>query len=277
VPPFDTWHALIIFTAGTVAGGMGIMLGLGGGIFLVPFLTLALGFPLKSAAAISLTTVIATSCAVTARRAGNQMINLRLGMVLEVATTIGSLLGGITAQMVAESTLQRLFGLVAIFIAFVMMSRIHRRNVITDPDADCGRLGGRFYEDESGCVVAYRIKRLPVALTASFIAGNVSSLLGIGGGVIKVPILNAWCGMPLRAAAATSALMIGVTAAGGAIIYLGHGDLAPLVAAPAVLGVQVGSWAGTNFAKNASVKWLKILMAAVLVIVSVMMFARSMR
>jgi len=253
------------------------MLGLGGGIFLVPFLTLALGFPLKSAAAISLTTVIATSCAVTARRAGNQLINLRFGMVLEVATTAGSLLGGITAQMVAESTLQRLFGLVAISIAFVMMSRINRRNVITDPNADPGRLGGRFFEEESGGVVTYRIKRLPLALTASFIAGNVSSLLGIGGGVIKVPILNAWCGMPMRAAAATSALMIGVTAAGGAIIYYGHGDLAPLMAAPAVLGVQLGSWGGTAFARNASVKWLKLMMSAVLVIVAVMMFGRSMR
>ena len=253
------------------------MLGLGGGIFLVPFLTLALGFPLKSAAAISLTTVIATSCAVTARRAGHQLINLRFGMVLEVATTAGSLLGGITAQMVAESTLQRLFGLVAISIAFVMMSRINRRNVITDPNADPGRLGGRFFEEESGGVVTYRIKRLPLALTASFIAGNVSSLLGIGGGVIKVPILNAWCGMPMRAAAATSALMIGVTAAGGAIIYYGHGDLAPLMAAPAVLGVQLGSWGGTAFARSASVKWLKLMMSAVLIIVAVLMFGRSMR
>jgi uncharacterized membrane protein YfcA len=166
---------------------------------------------------------------------------------------------------------------VAISIALVMMSRINRRNVITDPHADCGRLGGRFYEEESGGVVSYRIKRLPVALAASFVAGNVSSLLGIGGGVIKVPILNAWCGMPMRAAAATSALMIGVTATGGAIIYYGHGDLVPLMAAPAVLGVQLGSWGGTSFAKNASVKWLKILMAVVLVIVSVMMFARSLR
>ena len=185
----------------------------------------ALGFPLKSAAAISLATVIATSSAVTARRTGNQLINLRFGMVLEVATTIGSLLGGITAQFVAETLLQRLFGVVAIAVAFVMLSRINRRNVIADPAADPGRLGGRFYEEESGGIVTYRIRRLPLALFASFIAGNVSSLLGIGGGIIKVPVLNAWCGMPLRAAAATSALMIGVTATGGAIIYYGRGDL----------------------------------------------------
>jgi uncharacterized membrane protein YfcA len=275
--PLNPTLALTIFGAGAVAGALGVALGLGGGIFLVPFLTLALGFPLKSAAAISLSTVIATSSAVSARRAGNQLINLRFGMVLEVATTAGSLLGGITAQYVAESTLQRLFGLVAIAVALVMLGRINRRNVIAGATADAGRLGGRFYEEESGGIVTYRIKRLPLALVASFLAGNVSSLLGIGGGIIKVPVLNAWCGMPLRAAAATSALMIGVTATGGAIIYYGHGDLRPLLAAPAVLGVQIGSWAGTHVSEQVSVKWLKILMSALLIVVSVLMFVRSLR
>jgi len=267
--------ALIIFGAGAMAGALGVALGLGGGIFLVPFLTLALGFPLKSAAAISLATVIATSSAVTAQRTGNQLINLRVGMVLEAATTIGSLLGGITAQLVAESVLNRLFGVVAVAVAAVMLGRVNKRNVILDPTVDPGRLGGRFYEDESRGIVSYRIKRLPLALFVSFIAGNVSSLLGIGGGIIKVPVLNAWCGMPLRAAAATSALMIGVTATGGAIIYYGRGDLQPLLAAPAVLGVQAGSLVGARLASTASVKWLKLLMAVLLVIVAVLMFVRS--
>ena len=267
--------ALIIFTAGAMAGVLGVALGLGGGIFLVPFLTLVLGFPLKSAAAISLTTVIATSSVVTAQRAGNQLINLRVGMVLEAATTVGSLLGGITAQLVAESVLHRLFGIVALAVAGVMLGRVNRRNVILDPTVDPGRLGGRFYEKESGGIVSYRMKRLPLALVVSFIAGNVSSLLGIGGGIIKVPVLNAWCGMPLRAAAATSALMIGVTATGGAIIYYGRGDLQPLLAAPAVLGVQAGSLVGARLAYGASVKWLKVLMAVLLVIVAVLMFVRS--
>jgi uncharacterized protein len=269
--------ALTIFGAGAIAGALGIALGLGGGIFLVPFLTLVMGLPLKSAAAISLSTVIATSSVVSAQRAGNQLINLRFGMVLEVATTVGSLLGGITAQFVAESTLQRLFGVVAAAVAAVMLGRLNRRNVILDPTIDPGRLGGRFHDEESGGMVSYRVKRLPLALFASFIAGNVSSLLGIGGGIIKVPVLNAWCGMPLRAAAATSALMIGVTATGGAIIYYGRGDLQPLLAAPAVLGVQAGSWVGARLAYGASVKWLKVLMAALLVVVAVLMFVRSMQ
>ena len=275
MPPITASLALVIFAAGAIAGGLGIALGLGGGILLVPFLSLALGFPLKSAAAISLTTVIATSSAVAAARAGNQLMNLRLGMLLEVATVTGGLLGGITAQMVAETTLQRIFGLVAIAVAIVMLRRINRRNVILDEHADPGRLGGRYYEEESGGIVTYRITRVPLALLASFVAGNLSSLLGIGGGIIKVPVLNAWCGTPLRAAAATSALMIGVTATGGAIIYYGRGDLQPVAAAPAVLGVQLGSWAALHLAQRASAKWLKVLMAAVLIVVAAVMLTRS--
>ena len=267
--------AAIVFGAGAVAGGLGALLGIGGGVFLVPFLNLALNFPFTAAAAISLTTVIATSSAVSAGRTGKQLINLRLGMLLEVATVAGSLLGGVTAQFLAQSTLQRLFGIVAAVVAVVMVSRIGRRNVILDPSADPGVLGGRFYDEESAGVVTYRVRRLPVALLASFIAGDVSSLLGIGGGVIKVPALNAWCGVPLRAAAATSAFMIGVTATGGAVIYYGHGQLIPSLAAAAVLGVQVGSWSGLRIGDKAPVRWLKLLMAAVLVLVSALMFIHS--
>ena len=116
--------ALIIFTAGAVAGTLGALLGLGGGVFLVPFLNLGLNLPIQAAAAISLTTVIATSSAVSARRAGKQLINLRLGMLLEVATVGGSLLGGITAQLLAQTTLQRLFGLVSAIVAVIMLGRL---------------------------------------------------------------------------------------------------------------------------------------------------------
>jgi len=275
MPPVTAALALIIFAAGVIAGSLGALLGLGGGVFLVPFLNLVLSFPFSAAAAISLTTVIATSSTVSAGRAGKQLINMKLGMLLEVATAAGSFLGGVTAQFVSQSLLQRLFGIVAVIVAVIMLSRLRRRNVILDPAADPGVLGGRYHEAESGCTVTYRVKRLPLAIAASFVAGNVSSLLGIGGGIIKVPVLNAWCGVPLRAAAATSAFMIGVTATAGATIYYGHGQLQPALAAAACLGVQVGSWGGMKFGAAASSKWLKILMAAVLIIVSAMMFLRG--
>src|SRR5882672_5538581 len=128
--------ALIIFTAGTIAGGLGALLGLGGGVFLVPFLNLVLGFPFSVAAAISLTTVIATSSSVSAGRAGKQLINMRLGMLLEVATAAGSVLGGLTALILRQSVLQKTFGVVAAAIAGIMLTRLQRRNVILDPAAD---------------------------------------------------------------------------------------------------------------------------------------------
>jgi uncharacterized membrane protein YfcA len=277
MPPVTPVLTAIIFVAGAAAGALGALLGLGGGIFLVPLLNLALGFPIGVAAAISLATVIATSSAVTAGKAGQHLMNFRFGMILEVATAAGSVLGGITAQFVSQAMLQRLFAGVTASVAAVTIARANRRNVIADPNIDPGRLGGRFFDQESGTDVVYRIKNLPLALGASFVAGNVSSLLGIGGGVIKVPVLNAWCGMPLRAAAATSAFMIGVTATGGAIIYWGNGQLPPVAAAAAILGVQLGSSAGLRLSPNLPVRALKLLLATILGIVSTLMLVKGMR
>jgi uncharacterized protein len=260
--------ALIIFVAGTIAGVLGALLGLGGGIFLVPFLNLALKFPISAAAAISLTTVIATSSSVSAARTGKQLINMRLGMVLEVATAAGSLLGGVTAHMLAQTTIQKLFSAATAVVAVIMLSRLQRRNVL-DASVDPGLLGGRFHEDESGGTVSYRVKRLPVAIGASFIAGNLSSLLGIGGGFIKVPVLNAWCGVPMRAAAATSALMIGVTAVATVPLHYANGYVHPPLAAAAVLGVLAGSRIGFWQAGRVRAQWLKLLMAGVLAAVSI--------
>ena len=274
MPVVTTALALIIFVAGVIAGAMGSLLGLAGGVFLVPFLNLGLNFSFPVAAAISLTTVIATSSSVSAVRSREHVINLRLGMLLEVATAGGSLLGGITAQLIEPAHLQKLFGLTMAAIAATMMTRLNRRNVILDPSVDPGSLGGRYVEQESGGEVRYRVKRLPLAMLASFVAGNVSSLLGIGGGVIKVPVLNAWCGVPLRVAAATSAFMIGVTATPGAIIYYGRGQLIPPLAAAAVLGVQLGSWRALQLAPKLPAKWLKLLMAIVLGIVAILMFVK---
>jgi uncharacterized membrane protein YfcA len=236
-----------------------------------------MGMPIGVAAAISLTTVIGTSSTVSAGRTGSRLINYRLGMVLEVATAIGSLLGGITAQYMSERPLEQIFAIVTAGVAVTMLTRLNTRNIVVGDSLDCGVLGGRYVEAESGGIVSYRVKRLPLALFASFVAGNVSSLLGIGGGVIKVPVLNAWCGVPLRAAAATSAFMIGVTAAAGAIIYFGNGQLIPAFAAAAVLGVQAGSGAGMRVGARASSRSLKLLMAVVLFVVSATMFYRSLR
>jgi uncharacterized membrane protein YfcA len=269
--------ALVLFGAGASAGVLGALLGIGGGVFLVPFFVLVLQVPMQAAVGISLITVIATSSVVSAGTAGRHLMNMRLGMTLEVATTAGALTGGLVAEVLTQSALQALFGAVAAATAVVMLGRVGTRNVILDPTVDPGRLGGRFHEQESGGEVVYRVRRLPLGLLASFTAGAVSTLLGIGGGIIKVPVLNAWCGVPLRAAAATSAFMIGVTATAGAVIYFARGTIAPPMAAATVLGVLAGSRAGFAVGARARARWLKLLLAAVLFLVSVLMFVRAAR
>src|SRR5690242_17897914 len=158
---------ILILGAGVVAGAFGATLGLGGGIFLVPFLNLAVGLPITVAAAISLTTVIATSSSVSAARAGHRLINLRLGMALEVATAAGSLGGGITAQLLSEDTIRRLFAVMMGIIALLMLRTLNQRVTIPGSSVDPGVLGGRFDDPQSGGMVAYRVKRLPLALFMS--------------------------------------------------------------------------------------------------------------
>jgi uncharacterized protein len=263
---------LIVMAAGAGTGCLGALLGIGGGVFLVPFLDLVIGLPFLSAAGISLMTVIATSSAVSARRAGWQLINLRLGMVLEVATVAGAFGGGLTVGMLSDRQLQILFATVSAGIALLMLTRLDRRNVILDPSVDPGALGGRYYEQESAALVTYRVRRLPLALGVSCVAGMLSMLLGIGGGTVKVPALNAWCGVPMRAAAATSAFMIGVTALAGAMKYYIRGDIHPGLAAAAVLGVLAGSRAGFWIGDRSHAKGLKALMAAVMAGVALVYF-----
>lgn len=260
---------------GVVAGALGATLGLGGGVFLVPYLRQVLGLPASVASGISLTTVIATSTAVSAGTAGRQLINLRLGMLLEVATAAGGLMGGLAAQRVSDRSLDALFAVATATVAGVMLTRLERRNIIPDPTADPGRLGGRFYDPETGREVVYRVRRLPLALTASWVAGAVSGLLGIGGGVLKAPVLNVWCGVPLRAAAATSAFMIGVTAVAAAPIYYAQGKIVPPLAAAAVLGVLAGSHLGLRFSEATPTRGLKLLMACVLFAVSLVTAMRA--
>lgn len=263
-----------VIVAGAVAGSLGALLGIGGGVFLVPFLNVALGLDFKSAAAISLMTVIATSSVVSAGTAGRQLINLRLGMLLEIASAAGGLMAGITVARLSNGTLSLMFACVTAAIAVLMLTRLERRNVLP-VDADPGWLGGRFYEAESRGEVVYKVKRLPAGMFAALVAGAISGTLGIGGGILKVPVLNAWCGVPMRAAAATSALMIGVTAVSSVPIQYARGYVNPPLAAAAVLGVLAGSRAGFWFGGRARAKWLKVMMAAVLVAVSILYFMRA--
>lgn len=263
----STLMLLLVVAAGVVAGLMGSLLGLGGGVFLVPFLNAGLGLEFHHASAISLMTVIATSSAVSSGSAGRHIINVRLGMLLEIASTLGGLLAGLTVARLSEHTLDIAFAVVTASIAAMMLTRLDKRNILP-ADTDPGRLGGRYYEEESGREVVYRIKRLPVGMSAALAAGAISGGFGIGGGILKVPVLNAWCGVPMRAAAATSALMIGVTAVSSVPIQYAHGYVDPPLAAAAVLGVLAGSRTGFILGGKVKAKGLKFLLACILAAVA---------
>jgi uncharacterized membrane protein YfcA len=258
-----------IITAGAVAGCLGALLGLGGGVFLIPFLNVGLGLELPVAAGISLMTVIATSSIVAAGSANREVINLRLGMVLQIPAVAGGLIGAEGVEALSTRALSMIFASVTGVIALVMLTRLDRRNVILDGSIGPGSLGGRYFEAESGRQIVYRLCRLPAALGISFSGGILSGLLGIGGGILQVPALNAWCGIPMRAAAATTAATIGMTALGSAPIYYARGSVVAPLAAAAVLGVLAGSRAGMWISPRTRARWLKLLMAAVLGTVSI--------
>ena len=269
MPELSATIIVIVVATGAAAGGLGSMLGLGGGVLLVPFLNVVLGFPLNVASGVGLMTVVATS-SVVARGAGQiGTVNLRLGMVLQIAAAAGGYFGGAYARRVPEHLLQAVFSAVTAAIAVIMLSRLEMRNVILDKSTEPGRFGGRYFEEESGQVIVYRVRRVPAALVVSLVAGSISGLLGLGGGILQVPALNAWSGVPLRAAAATSMMMIGITAAASAPLYYARGDIVPPLAAAAVLGTFMGSRAGLWLGGRTRAKWLKLLMAAVLGMVSV--------
>ena len=261
--------------AGTVAGCLGALLGIGGGVFLIPFLQFIVGVPLNVASGVGLMTVIATSSVVSAGSAGKNVVNLKLGMLLQVAASAGGLLGGLWVVAIPERMLYIMFAAVTAAIAMLMLMRLERRNVILDTSVDPGPFGGRIYDEESQREVVYRTRRLPAGLAVSLTAGFVSGSLGIGGGILQVPALNTWCGVPLRAAAATSAVMIGVTAVSSAPLYYARGNVSALLAAAAVLGVLVGSRAGFWLGGRAKAKGLKLLMAGVLGFVSITYIVKS--
>ena len=229
--------------------------------------------PIRSAIAASLISVIATASASSTVNLEKGLVNLRLGLALEVATTIGGLGGGLASSLLTTDQLFLLFAVTLGVMSLAMVWRSGRRNVIADLTVDPGPLGGTLVED--GTTYVYRVRRLGVAYGSSLVAGAISGLLGVGGGIIKVPILNTFCGVPIRVAASTSAFMIGVTAAASAFVYYGRGDIDLPLAAAVALGALPASLLGARLSHRVETRWLKFLMAAILAGVALQMGWRA--
>jgi uncharacterized membrane protein YfcA len=194
------------------------------------------------------------------------LVNIPLAFTLLLTTSLGGLAGGTLAQHISTKTLYAIFASTLFVVSIIVTSRSKGRNVIDDAGLDVGSLGGRVIEH--GKTLSYRMKRLPLAMFVSLLAGAISGLLGVGGGVIQVPVLNSFCGIPIRAAAATSAFMIGPTAAVSAFLYLGRGDMDPLITAAVALGSLPGSILGAWLSRRMHVRSIKSILASSLILVA---------
>jgi uncharacterized membrane protein YfcA len=267
---------LALIGGGVAAGLFGSLLGLGGGILIVPLLTLGFGLPLITAIGVSLVCVIVTSGAAAGVYLERRVANLRLGMTLELFTAIGAMTGGLLAYLVPARFLEVLFAGLLSYVALTMARRrdpaLDTGVAPEDPDSE---------EDDDQSTAerlsgpGYRVRRIGFGVVGSLGAGVVSALLGIGGGLIKVPVMHVVMGVPLRVATATSNLMIGITASAGAIIYLLRGGIDPYVAAPTAIGVFLGATLGSRTAHRIDVRVLRGLFIVILLYTAWQMLQRG--
>jgi uncharacterized membrane protein YfcA len=278
---------VLLIGGGIAAGLFGSLLGLGGGTLIVPILTLGFGLALIKAIGVSLICVIVTSGAAAGVYLERRVANLRLGMTLELFTACGALIGGLIAFLLPERVLELLFTGLLVYVAVTMARRRDPargsgvEEIPDDPDvtalpdalADAGLDDDSFAARMSG--PGYRVHRLGFGVVGSVGAGVVAALLGIGGGLIKVPVMHVVMGVPLRVATATSNLMIGITGSAGAIVYLIRGGIDPYVAAPTAIGVFIGASIGSRAAHRIDVRILRGLFVTILLYTAWQMLQRA--
>ncbi len=269
---------LIIFLVSIVAGFIGALFGLGGGVLIIPFLTLVEGVPVPLAVGASIVSVVATSSASAATYVQDHLTNLRLGMFLEIGTVAGAITGAFVAVFLPASVLFFLFGLILLYATIVMI-RARGIDFPADvrPDKTSRILAlGSQYEDRSlNRVVKYEVTRTPLTVFIGYFAGIVSGLLGVGGGIINVPTMNLVSKIPVKVASATSNFMIGVTAAASASVYLLRGDVNPLLAAPLIVGVAGGALLGTRVLKVTPPTRVKVAFGILLAAISLLMILKG--
>jgi len=280
---------LLLATSGFAAGIFGSLLGLGGGILIVPLLTVGFGLTFREAVGVSLVCVIVTSSAAAGVYLERHQANLRLGMFLELFTASGALLGGIVAFLLPDRALAGLFAALLAWTALSMGRAARSRGggiqavvgqptgAVTTMEADPPPAPGGseigFHERLEG--PGYRPRRLVAGAGGSLGAGVVSALLGVGGGIVKVPLMHLAMGVPLKVATATSNMMVGVTAAASAIVYLLRGGIDPYVAGPTAIGVFAGALVGTRVAARIQVRLLRLLFVGVLAVTALQMLGRA--
>ncbi len=269
---------VLVLLAGVLAGALGSLLGIGGGIIIIPTLTLVAGVDIRYAMGASLVAVIATSSGAAATYVREHMSNLRLAMFLELATTTGAVGGAVLAGMLPASLLSLILGLA---LAHSAWSSLH--SPVSDvpplgrgsPAAERLGLQGAYVDPATGRTVQYQVTRVPQGFAMMGLAGLLSGLLGIGSGIFKVIAMDRIMRAPLKASTATSNFMIGVTAAASAGAYFARGEIHPFIAAPVALGVLAGTAVGTRLLARLHSRAIARVFVVLLAVVAVQMIRRG--
>ncbi|MFT3788799.1 MAG: sulfite exporter TauE/SafE family protein [Tepidisphaeraceae bacterium] len=252
---------VIMFAVSISAGVLGSLLGIGGGIIVVPVLTQLFGIDMHHAVGASIVSVIATSSGAAAAYVRERMTNLRVAMLLEIGTTTGALTGAVVAGYLNARVLQAIFGVILAASALMMLrKRREKSGLDVKPDvlSEKLRLHGSYFDEKEQREVAYRVTNAPLGLGLMYVAGVLSGLLGIGSGVLKVPAMDLAMRLPIKVSTATSNFMIGVTAATGAGVYFARGDINPFIAGPVAGGVLIGATIGSRLLGKLTNKSIRV-------------------
>lgn len=267
----------LVFVGSLFAGLLGALTGLGGGVVLVPLLTLIFHVDIHYAIGASLISVIATSSGAAAAYVREGYSNVRIGMFLEIATTIGAVFGAFLATRIPTHTLAIVFGLVLLYSAYLSWQQSKHPEVAStkpNPWSDRLRMSGS-YPDGHGGQSTYTVDRIPAGFATMFGAGTLSGLLGIGSGAVKVLAMDRIMRVPFKVSTTTSNFMIGVTAAASAGIYLKRGYIDPALAFPVMLGVLGGSLLGARYLVRARVSLLRTVFTFVILVLGVEMIVNG--
>jgi len=270
-------YLVILFAGSLIAGLLGSLTGLGGGIIIVPLLTIGLGVDIKYAVGTSLVAVIATSSGAAVSYVKEGLTNFRIGMFLETATTIGAICGAALSAVISSWSLMIIFGVLLLYSAFNSFKNrkkeflsVKQQGIKENHFAKKLKLNGR-YPVSPGNIVSYHASHIGGGYLMMIIAGILSGLLGIGSGAFKVIAMDTIMKLPFKVSSATSNFMIGVTAAASAGVYLSRGYIDPVLSMPVVLGVLFGSMTGARILMRSNTKILKIVFSLVILLLGVEM------
>lgn len=266
--------ALILLPVSIFAGILGSLLGLGGGIIVVPVLTLYFGVDIKYAVAASLISIIATSSGAAASFIKDHLTNIRLAILLEIGTVFGALSGFILSSYFNSDVLQIIFGSFLFFSAIMMFRQKNdNRAEKNHPWADSLKLNSSF--PDKGKMVSYNVSHVPFGLFSMYFAGILSAVLGIGSGIFKVMAMDGAMKLPMKVSSATSNFMIGVTASASAGAYFLRGDIKPDLAAPVAVGILIGSFFGARLMPKLNAMIIRKVFIVVMVVVAFQMIKKG--